>query len=66
MEALGAAGSIMGIAVSTKTATELYDFFGSVKDAPEEIQTLRDRIGSLHATLVGVRRIVCDNPRLSS
>jgi hypothetical protein len=66
MEALGAAGSIIGIAVSIKMATELYDFFRSVKDAPEEIQTLRDCIGSLHATLVDVRRIVCDSPRLSS
>jgi hypothetical protein len=60
MEALGAAGSIVGIAAAAiQSASVLHEFFGAIKDAPEEIQSLHERIGSIHAVLVDVRRIAC-------
>jgi hypothetical protein len=60
MEALGAAGSIVGIAAAAiQSASVLHDFFGTIKDAPAEIQSLQERIGSIHAVLIDVRRVAC-------
>jgi len=66
MEAIGGAASLAGLITSIQTAAKLYDFFSSVREAPEEIQNLCTRLGSLHKTLLEVRRVICDGPGSSA
>ncbi|KAI5839894.1 hypothetical protein DFP73DRAFT_483664 [Morchella snyderi] len=63
-EAIGLAASIIAVAqLAGKTFQVSYNYFGSVKTAPQEIRELLDELSSLKIVLESLQKVADGNPQ---